>query len=397
MAAYRLTGQSTRILPQADDRLAGQPGPGATGGIRLGGVRKPRPRPEPVRWLREELPRLVDRVDRRALLIGGGALVGAAVLVWAIVAGPFSSDDERRCDQGGHGRRRDRRRQPGAGRGARLPAGRDPEHDPGRRSRPGLERGCRRARDPPSGARGRTRSRPPSSYPTTTGRRASPPLARRPATARAAPDRHRDLAARPERRRARPAPAPRRWRAVRTPPSTRSATLPPRRRWRPSGSRATRPPDRGRDRPAAGAPPQAGPRAHRGRLSEEAAFAMPAAAWAARSSDPVLFTKRDEVPEATLKALGRHRGAPVYVLGGRDRDLRAGGARARADLAGRQAGRRRRPGRRTRSISPATPTRASAGTSTTPATGWCSPTTRVPLDAAAAALSRRAAPGARCF
>jgi hypothetical protein len=49
---------------------------------------------------------------------------------------------------------------------------------------------------------------------------------------------------------------------------------------------------------------------------EEAAFAMPAAAWAARSGDPVLFSGRDEVPKATLRALERHRGTPLYVLGG---------------------------------------------------------------------------------
>ncbi|HET8975737.1 MAG TPA: cell wall-binding repeat-containing protein, partial [Solirubrobacterales bacterium] len=49
--------------------------------------------------------------------------------------------------------------------------------------------------------------------------------------------------------------------------------------------------------------------------SEEAAYAMPAAAWAARSGDPVLFSGRTDVPEPTLEALRRHRGAPVYVLG----------------------------------------------------------------------------------
>jgi hypothetical protein len=48
---------------------------------------------------------------------------------------------------------------------------------------------------------------------------------------------------------------------------------------------------------------------------DQAAYAMPAAAWAARSGDPVLFSGRDEVPEATLEALGRHRGVPIYVLG----------------------------------------------------------------------------------
>lgn len=48
---------------------------------------------------------------------------------------------------------------------------------------------------------------------------------------------------------------------------------------------------------------------------EDPGYAMPAAAWAARSGDPVLFSGRDEVPEATLAALRRHRGVPVYVLG----------------------------------------------------------------------------------
>jgi hypothetical protein len=42
---------------------------------------------------------------------------------------------------------------------------------------------------------------------------------------------------------------------------------------------------------------------------------MPAAAWAARSGDPVLFSGAKEVPEATIGALRRHRGVPVYVLG----------------------------------------------------------------------------------
>lgn len=49
--------------------------------------------------------------------------------------------------------------------------------------------------------------------------------------------------------------------------------------------------------------------------SDEPGYAMPAAAWAARSGDPVLFSGRDEVPEPTLDALKRHRGTPVYVLG----------------------------------------------------------------------------------
>ena len=42
---------------------------------------------------------------------------------------------------------------------------------------------------------------------------------------------------------------------------------------------------------------------------------MPAAAWAARSGDPVLFAGRDRVPKETVAALRRHDGVPVYVLG----------------------------------------------------------------------------------
>jgi hypothetical protein len=44
-------------------------------------------------------------------------------------------------------------------------------------------------------------------------------------------------------------------------------------------------------------------------------FAMPAAAWAARSGDPVLFTAPDNLPAATAKQLKRHSKAPVFVLG----------------------------------------------------------------------------------
>jgi hypothetical protein len=48
---------------------------------------------------------------------------------------------------------------------------------------------------------------------------------------------------------------------------------------------------------------------------DRAPYAMPAAAWAARSGDPVLFSGRDEVPAATLAALRRHAASSVYVLG----------------------------------------------------------------------------------
>ncbi len=44
-------------------------------------------------------------------------------------------------------------------------------------------------------------------------------------------------------------------------------------------------------------------------------LAMPAAAWAARSGDPVLFVHTDSVPKPTLAALRSDRGVPVYALG----------------------------------------------------------------------------------
>jgi ell wall binding domain 2 (CWB2) len=44
-------------------------------------------------------------------------------------------------------------------------------------------------------------------------------------------------------------------------------------------------------------------------------LAMPAAAWAARSGDPVLFAAEDELPKPTLAALKRHPDASIYVLG----------------------------------------------------------------------------------
>ena len=49
--------------------------------------------------------------------------------------------------------------------------------------------------------------------------------------------------------------------------------------------------------------------------SDEAGYSMPAAAWAARSGDPVLFTGKDQVPAPTLAALRRHAASAVYVVG----------------------------------------------------------------------------------
>jgi ell wall binding domain 2 (CWB2) len=48
---------------------------------------------------------------------------------------------------------------------------------------------------------------------------------------------------------------------------------------------------------------------------DESAFAMPAAAWAARSGDPVLYADRESLPKASVKYLRSSPKAPVYVLG----------------------------------------------------------------------------------
>ena len=65
-----------------------------------------------------------------------------------------------------------------------------------------------------------------------------------------------------------------------------------------------------RDR-IAGTPPEAIVLAS----SSEPAFAAPAAAYAARSGDPVLFTDAKELPQETIAALRREEGVPVYALG----------------------------------------------------------------------------------
>jgi hypothetical protein len=49
--------------------------------------------------------------------------------------------------------------------------------------------------------------------------------------------------------------------------------------------------------------------------SAQPQLAMPAAAWAARSGDPVLYASPNQLPEPTVAALKRHPKVPVYVLG----------------------------------------------------------------------------------
>ena len=44
-------------------------------------------------------------------------------------------------------------------------------------------------------------------------------------------------------------------------------------------------------------------------------FAMPAAGWAAKSGDSVLFVRKDEIPAPTRAAIKRHQQPSIYVLG----------------------------------------------------------------------------------
>jgi hypothetical protein len=48
---------------------------------------------------------------------------------------------------------------------------------------------------------------------------------------------------------------------------------------------------------------------------DDPAYAMPAAAWAARSGDPVLFTEAGRLPGPTAAFLKKNENVPVYVLG----------------------------------------------------------------------------------
>jgi putative cell wall-binding protein len=48
---------------------------------------------------------------------------------------------------------------------------------------------------------------------------------------------------------------------------------------------------------------------------EKPEYAVPAAGWAARSGDPVLFTKKDTLPPATVAALKQHQKPHIFLLG----------------------------------------------------------------------------------
>lgn len=72
--------------------------------------------------------------------------------------------------------------------------------------------------------------------------------------------------------------------------------------------------------------------------TERPEYAMPAAGWAAKSGDPVLFTDRDRLPAATREAITRHQQPKIYILGdertvseGVERELRRLGTVARIE------------------------------------------------------------------
>ena len=49
--------------------------------------------------------------------------------------------------------------------------------------------------------------------------------------------------------------------------------------------------------------------------SDAPAYAMPAAAWAAKGGDPVLYVRRDAIPAQTRAAIVSHQQPKIYVLG----------------------------------------------------------------------------------
>jgi hypothetical protein len=52
--------------------------------------------------------------------------------------------------------------------------------------------------------------------------------------------------------------------------------------------------------------------------ADDPRFAMPAAGWAAKSGDAVLFTSKDTLPPATRQAIAEHEHPGIYVLGPED-------------------------------------------------------------------------------
>ena len=129
--------------------------------------------------------------------------------------------------------------------------------------------------------------------------------------------------------------------------------------------------------------------------TEDPAFAMPAAAWAARSGDPVLFVERDRVPQATKEALKRHEDVPAYLLGPDS---------VASEKVVKEVEKLVPAVQRIEGENPAaSPSRSrastrarSAGTSPTPVTGWWSRTPGLSTPPPPH-LCRRAGSGGRCW
>ena len=277
-------------------------------------MRRPRQRPEPVRWLREELPLLTDRIDRRTALIGLGALAAIVLVVW-LITGPLSDDDS-----------------PGETRVVTVAVETDD------------------VKEAPVGALGfplvATRNTTRVGGTDSASNAAAVALATHPPAPGAqaieaallVPDDDWQAGIAAASLAGPPLRAPL---LIGTPTSTPEPTADALAQLRPRGAGTAdaavyaigdvaAAPGFQTDRVEGDSPSELADEVDklRQRLlkadpehiviasQDEPEFAMPAASWAARSGDPVLFVKRDEVPAATKAALARHRGTPIYVLGG---------------------------------------------------------------------------------
>ena len=274
-----------------------------------------------------------------------------------------------------------------AGPGARLPGLRDQEHDARGRRRPGRRRRRRRAGGVSRRAR-RTRGRDGgrARRPGRLARRHRGRAARRAAAARARAAHRGRRAARGDRRRARQARADRGQAGAAARRSSGSATWP-----RPTGSRRPTSPaaTRRRSRARSTAARRPRPASRRSAVlvasADRPEFAMPAAGWAAKSGDPVLWTARDTLPADDRSGdQGARQAADLRARAGR-RGLRRGCSSELRKLGSVTAGLRRGPGHERDRVRALHATGASAGASSTPATASCSRRPRRALDAAAAA------------
>jgi hypothetical protein len=278
-------------------------------------VHRPRKRPQPLRWLRDEVPPLVDRIDRRALLIGAGVLA-AGVLAWALISGPLSGDEDlTQTKVVTVSVESDNPAEAPVGplgfplvatRNTTRVGGPDPASDaaavalathPPTPNAPPIEAAIVVGEgDWQAGLAASVLTGPPLRLPLLVGTAGGLSDTTAQALAQLDP-------------RGGSGPADVAVYSVGDvppPPGRKTESLPG-------------------DSPAAlaGAVDELRQKLLKQEPShivvasqDDPDFAMPAAAWAARSGDPVLFSGRDKVPGETLAALRRHRGVPVYVLGG---------------------------------------------------------------------------------